>query len=884
MIIGLTGRNGAGKGTVAQWFTERGFRYTSLSDAIRIDLRERGLEVTRDNLIAGGRQLREEGGPGVLAERILRTIPAGENTIVDSVRNPAEVAELRGRPDFVFLEVTADERTRYERMLVRNRGGDATSFEEFRRHEQAELHSTDSAAQQLVATAALADLQFGNDSDLADLHSALAAVFPTVRADSDAATAPLPDVDVVITGGAGFIGADIARNLLTSGRSVRCVDIAGFNRLADVRDDPNLQFVVGDIRAIPDIIAGAGRCVHLAAVVGVDRYIEDPELVLDVNILGGRAVLRACVEHDVPVIIASTSEVYGRWRIDLDESIGPRLGNLANSRWCYSISKSTLEQYAHAMGRRGLRFAIVRYFNVYGPKLDRPGAGRVLGKFLGCVQEGKPLPLVDGGEAVRSFCHIDDAVRGTVGLLDNLDNDKVAGRAFNIGRIEPVTIADLAGRVIALAGHEAGTEHVAGRDHFGDGFEEIERRVPNVSAMREVLGFSADIDLDTGLRQTLEHWQLLGPPRDAHPAATLGFVRPQVEPDSDLLDTITAALQSGQLTNRGTVLRDFEGSLASYLGASEVMATSSGSGALLLATLALAPRGKAIMPAFTYIATLNCAVWAGLEPVFCDIDPHTWTMCPDSLRRTLAAHPDASLVVPVNVYGTPPDLGAIRAVCDESSAVLLYDNAHGVGTERDGARLDPHVDIQVFSLHATKILPAVEGGFVSARDPALMAELRRLCNHGLDSDLRRSKPGFNFKMSELHAAVGRHSLRQLPGALQRRRTYAKRLRAAIELAAAFTNQALPDGVRSNHQNLAVLAPEGADLDAVSGEFKRHGVGSRRYFWPPLHELQDYEGRFNLPVTDAVCARLLCLPMWSRMDDAVLARVESAISATSTSLS
>ena len=184
MIIGLTGRNGAGKGTVATWFTSRGFQYTSMSDAIRRDLRERGLAVTRDNLIAGGRRLRTAGGAAVLGTRSLDHIAAtgGTQWVVDSVRNPAEVEALRADPTFALVDVCAQARTRYERVVARNRGGDAESFAEFLRQEEAELNSTEAAAQQLIATAALADLQVDNDGDVDALYARLAAAYPAVAA------------------------------------------------------------------------------------------------------------------------------------------------------------------------------------------------------------------------------------------------------------------------------------------------------------------------------------------------------------------------------------------------------------------------------------------------------------------------------------------------------------------------------------------------------------------------------------------------------------------------------------------------------------------------------------------------------------------------------
>ena len=170
MIIGLTGRNASGKGTVAEWLLARGFVYTSLSDAIRVWLREQGKEPSRDNLIWAGRTLRSQSGPGVLAERTLVALPTGQDALVDSVRNPAEVEVLRRRPDFALLEVCAAEAVRYERLQARGRAGDAANLEEFRRQEQAELASGDAAAQQLIATAALADYRVDNNGERADLE------------------------------------------------------------------------------------------------------------------------------------------------------------------------------------------------------------------------------------------------------------------------------------------------------------------------------------------------------------------------------------------------------------------------------------------------------------------------------------------------------------------------------------------------------------------------------------------------------------------------------------------------------------------------------------------------------------------------------------------
>ena len=172
MIIGLTGLNGAGKGTVAEFLQERGFVYHSLSDTIRDVLAERGQEPTRENMIRTGNELRETGGSGALATGILDKLDFGVNNIVDSIRSPGEVEVLRTCKDFVLFDISATEDSRFERMVGRGRVGDPEDIETFRRLEQAELTGAPTG-QQLVATAALADHRVSNDGSIETLHEVL---------------------------------------------------------------------------------------------------------------------------------------------------------------------------------------------------------------------------------------------------------------------------------------------------------------------------------------------------------------------------------------------------------------------------------------------------------------------------------------------------------------------------------------------------------------------------------------------------------------------------------------------------------------------------------------------------------------------------------------
>jgi len=319
--------------------------------------------------------------------------------------------------------------------------------------------------------------------------------------------------DVLVTGGAGFIGAGLARRLLARGETVACLDVAPFGRL---EPHPALTCIPGDVRdaaVVGSLVAQSRRVVHLAAVVGVDDYMADPAHVLDVNVLGTRRVLQACLEHSRPVLLTSSSEVYGINDEVLTEGSARMYGSYRSPRWSYALSKSVGEQYAQAYAREGLAHVTIRFFNVYGPGLDSLGSGRVISKFLGHIRDGTPLPLVDGGHAIRSYCYVEEAIDATLALALAVSADSpLLGRAFNVGRAEPVSVRRLAERMIALSGHKAGTVDVPGAEFFGADFEDIPKRVPDVSALAEAIGFEASIDLDEGLGRTLDAVGLLSVP------------------------------------------------------------------------------------------------------------------------------------------------------------------------------------------------------------------------------------------------------------------------------------------------------------------------------------------------------------------------------------
>ena len=184
VLVGLTGRNASGKSTLVSWFSERGLTSVSCSDSIRTWLRGQGIETTREALIEGGRELRRNGGAGVLAEMLLEILD-GEDAVVDSIRTPAEVEALRSRGDFVLIEVRADEESRWQRMTSRGRSGDPTERDAFLSQEAAEAKSEDESGQALDATAEMADITVLNDGSIEDLEGKLGEIWSDLQGSRD---------------------------------------------------------------------------------------------------------------------------------------------------------------------------------------------------------------------------------------------------------------------------------------------------------------------------------------------------------------------------------------------------------------------------------------------------------------------------------------------------------------------------------------------------------------------------------------------------------------------------------------------------------------------------------------------------------------------------
>lgn len=312
---------------------------------------------------------------------------------------------------------------------------------------------------------------------------------------------------VLVTGGAGFIGSHLVDALLFHGHEVVVLDDLSTGKkdnLAPLTGHERLRFVEGSIldeQTVEEAMRGSGVVYHLAAAVGVAHILRDPLKSILTNVRGSEVVFAEASRIGCKIVLASTSEVYGKsQKIPFAENDDRLLGPTGVVRWSYSTAKALDEHLALAYAMRGLPVVIVRYFNAYGPRLGPRGYGSVVAKFIGQALRGEPLSVHGDGRQTRCFCYVADLVRGTVLAATSPEAE---GEVFNIGRDVETSILTLAETIISLTHSSSQIRFVPYDEAYGTGFEDIPRRVPNVAKAERLLGFRAETALEVGLSHTI---------------------------------------------------------------------------------------------------------------------------------------------------------------------------------------------------------------------------------------------------------------------------------------------------------------------------------------------------------------------------------------------
>lgn len=302
----------------------------------------------------------------------------------------------------------------------------------------------------------------------------------------------------LITGGAGFIGSHLAHSLLTSGHDLVILDDLSTGASTNLNSiEQKYQFVNGSIldkKLVESLVEKSDFVVHLAAALGVLKIVNQPLESLKINIQGTENVLEAVDKYKKPVLIASTSEIYGKnYKVPLNEEDDRVLGHPLISRWSYSEAKAVDESLAYFYFlQNNLSVRIVRFFNTVGPR-QVGNYGMVLPRFVKSALAGEPLQVYGSGDQIRCFCHVSDAVRALILIMDSA---KTIGQVFNVGNNQQVSIMQLAERVIQITNSKSKIIKVAYKEVYPEGFEDMQMRVPDISKIKKVLGWEPEIDLD----------------------------------------------------------------------------------------------------------------------------------------------------------------------------------------------------------------------------------------------------------------------------------------------------------------------------------------------------------------------------------------------------
>jgi len=314
---------------------------------------------------------------------------------------------------------------------------------------------------------------------------------------------------VLITGGAGFIGSHLAEALLEIGEEVWVLDNLSTGSLQNIWhlfDNPRFHFVEGSVLDESKLIEAMRPCrkvYHLAAAVGVKLVVQDPLGTLETNVRGTENVLRVALQFGCKVLISSTSEVYGK-----DVRDGEKFRETDNiilgtaMRWGYACSKALDEYLSRAYWKqKGLPVVIARLFNTVGPR-QSPAYGMVIPNFVRQALANEPITVYGDGKQVRSFCWVGDTVNALIKLMET---PGLEGEIFNVGNDEPITIEELALKVKAMTNSSSEIVYIPYEQAYGHGFEDIRYRVPDITKLRQAIGYQPTLGIDGILERVIEY-------------------------------------------------------------------------------------------------------------------------------------------------------------------------------------------------------------------------------------------------------------------------------------------------------------------------------------------------------------------------------------------
>ncbi len=337
------------------------------------------------------------------------------------------------------------------------------------------------------------------------------AIYPTANPSARVHPPPENRHKFLITGGAGFIGSHLSELLLEQGQNVIAIDDLSTGRLANIqhlRSHPNYQFVretINNALVLDRLTSEAHTVIHLAAAVGVKLIIEDPVHTIRTNIMGTEAVLDAANRYGCKVLIASTSEVYGKGvKVPFREEDDRLMGPTTHNRWAYAASKAVDEFLGLAYQNQfGLPVVIMRLFNTVGPR-QTGQYGMVVPRFVQQALKNEPISVYGDGGQSRCFADVADVVWAIARLAFHPD---APGQVFNIGATQEISIYELAERVITMTGSRSKIQLVPYSEAYAPGFDDMRRRVPSIEKINRLIDYTPQCSLDQTLQRVIEYEQ-----------------------------------------------------------------------------------------------------------------------------------------------------------------------------------------------------------------------------------------------------------------------------------------------------------------------------------------------------------------------------------------
>ena len=302
-----------------------------------------------------------------------------------------------------------------------------------------------------------------------------------------------------ITGGAGFIGSHLADALIARGDSVTILDNLSTGSKKNIAHlEGKITVHEGDIRnreLVDKLVSESDTVFHMAAALGVKNIMEHTIESIDRNFTGSEVVLNAATKHDKRLLIASTSEIYGKnLNQPLHEESDRVVGAPQKTRWTYSDAKALEEAVAHTLHKtHGLKVTTVRFFNTVGPR-QTGQYGMVVPRFIQAALNNEDVVIYDDGSQSRVFCHVEDAVKAVLNLIDT---DATIGDYFNVGGTGEITISHLAEKIIQLTNSSSQIKYVPYTDAYSSGFEDMQRRVPDITKIQKTVGWVPSHNLDS---------------------------------------------------------------------------------------------------------------------------------------------------------------------------------------------------------------------------------------------------------------------------------------------------------------------------------------------------------------------------------------------------